>query len=213
MKNKAFTLAEILIVLTLIGIISIVMIRSTRSDNIDEKTNIAKAYKAIEVFDEASANVRDMGNKTDCPMGTLMYTTGKKADGTYDYEIGLNLDADNKENSFFNIYSNYVKYEKTGLNFCNFSKYCSNNSITTPIPAVKISGDTYVGIQILDSVSDCPNFYLPEVSGVITQRTKLKGGKAQCWAKLYIDTNGLNGPNTLGKDVFVFGMDENGINH
>ena len=210
MKNKAFTLAEILIVMTIMGILAIVMIQNIKTDTMSEKTNYAKAYKAIEVFDEASANIRHASD-ADCPLGSLMYTTGKNANGTYDYDIGLNLPDSDKEEAALNIYSKYIKFDKTNLNFCNFSKYCADNDISN-LAGARFSNDIYIGLEILDSISDCPDFYMPETEGVITQKTKVNGKKAQCWAKLYIDVNGNDGPNTLGKDIYIFGLDENGIN-
>ena len=33
----------------------------------------------------------------------------------------------------------------------------------------------------------------------------------KCWGELYIDTNGIDTPNTYGQDIFIYGLDENGI--
>ena len=220
MKNKAFTLAEILIVLVILGALSVVMMQSLRSDNFSKKEYIAKAYKVINTFDEAAVNIRDI-NSTDCPMGTFLYKSAKNADGTYDYELGLKLPASNQDKAVLDIFGKYIKFEKTNLNFCDYSGYCENvnkdieteaDKITN-IPAVRFSKNMYAGLKLLSEVSDCPDYYLPEISSKITPKTKVSGEKPQCWAKLYADVNGIDAPNELGKDIFVFGLDENGIYH
>ena len=167
MKNKAFTLAEILIVLMIMGVLSVVMMQMFKSDSLTEKGNITKAYKAINTFDEAAANIRDV-DSTNCPMGSFIYKTGNKTSG-YTYEIGLNLPETDKEEAVLDMFGEFIKFEKTGLNFCDYSKYCEQenqgieeeeNKITS-IPAVKFSKDMYAGLTLLDPISNCPSFNLP----------------------------------------------------
>ncbi len=206
MKKYAFTLAEVIIVMIIIGILTIILARAIRTDKFSEKANIAKAYKAINSFSEAATNIKD--NQTYCPMGSLIYKI--KADGAYSYDYGINLPSSNKEQAVVNMFADYMKFEKTGLDFCEFSGYCSKGAITNS--AVRFSNDIYAGIQVLSAIADCPDFKLPDGSQV-TQRAGLLEGKPKCWAKLYIDVNGLDGPNQEGKDVFIFGLDADGVNH
>ena len=220
MKKNAFTLAEILIVLIIMGIIAVMMIANIKSDGFSEKANIAKAYKVINAFDEAAGNIRDINNPK-CPTGSFIYRDGKNANGTYGYSIGLVLPASNKEQAVLDIFGEFIKFEKTGLNFCDYTKYCdsvnasaaSDSDKITNVPAAKFSKDIYAGIKILPAIENCPDFYLPESDVKLTPRTSIRDGAPKCWAKLYVDVNGIDAPNTLGKDVFVFGLDEFGVYH
>ena len=199
MQNKAFTLAEILIALTIIGFISIVMIKNIKMADLKEDTNSAKAFKVLEVFDEASTNIRDTAY---CPMGKFIY---KDVD---DYELGLKIAQDM---NVLDMYSEFVKFEKRYDSFCDYTGYSDCNGT---IPAAKIPGDIYIGIEQLDEVSDCPDYYMPDnPTKIEVLENPIEGKKPQCWAKLYVDTNGKEEPNTLGKDVFIFGIGEYAVHH
>ena len=220
MNKNAFTLAETLIVITIIGVLAVIMLKSLKTDNFNEKANTAKIYKAIEVFDEASANIRSavtpLGEDTDvpCPMGSFIYKI-KNADGTYTYNDGTSLPTSNKEAKLMEWYGNFIKFEKTGIDFCTYSSCTGLSSATKnklKTTSVRFSNDIYVGIEILAEPADCPAFNLPDGTSV-TPREKTVGGKPQCWAKLYIDVNGTEQPNIAGKDIFILGLDENGIYH
>ncbi|MBQ8476127.1 type II secretion system protein [bacterium] len=219
MKLRAFTLAEILIVLMIIGVIAVLMLRNLRSDDFKEKTYIAKAYKAIDTFDQASSQIRDV-ESTNCPLGLLMYKSGFNADGSYDFEIGVVNSSGNVVNAqeALDIYGEHVKFEKSGFSFCDYTKYCEiqkakgNDIEPDDIPGAKLPGDIYVGIK-MDGVIDCPNFYLPESNGVLTVRADMKGNMPKCWAKLFIDVNGVDGPNEEGKDIYIYGLDALGVHH
>ena len=209
MKNKAFTLAEVLIVLSIVGAIAVVMIKNVSTEDFRDRTNVAKAYKVINVFDQASASIVGE-DKQHCPMGSFIYKSAKNSDGTYDYQLGLVNDSGSTPSAseVLNIFGKYLKYESTGLAFCSYSGFCDDATI----PGVKLAGDAYAGVVMLNSVENCPNFYLPE-SGQTTVRTRFKENvKPQCWAKLYVDVNGTEGPNEEGKDVFILGLGEYGIN-
>ena len=225
MKNKAFTLAEILIVLVIIGVLAVIMMRNLRADNIKEKTYTAKAYKAILAFDQAAMQIRDI-NKTNCPMGKFIFSSGLKSGSTseYDYEIGL-VNADKtvvNSQQALDIFGEEIKFTQTNLDFCNYSKYCENTNAgiaeeedkikAGDIPAAKMAGDVYVGIRVHD-IEDCPSFHFPQIENALSPKTKLDGGTPQCWATLYIDANGKDEPNVEGRDIYKFGLDALGVYH
>ncbi|MBR2068172.1 MAG: type II secretion system protein [Candidatus Gastranaerophilales bacterium] len=215
MKKTAFTLAELLITIMLIGTISVAMLRNVKSSDFKDRTNIAKAYKAIDIFDQASSQIRDVESEH-CPIGQMLYKTGVKADGTYDYEIGvINSKGETVSAAeLLEIYSEHIKFEKTGFSFCTYSPYCNTAGYAADkVSGAKLPGDIYIGLYV-DGVKDCPDFYLPEVKQIVTVRNDFKTKKKpQCWAKLLVDTNGLDQPNALGKDIFVYGIDALGVHH
>ena len=211
MKKKAFTIAEILVALVVVGIIVKSVVSNVQSDTFQEKANIARAYKVINEFDKASASIIAT-DSINCPLGALMQKAGKNEDGSYDYELGLVLPDNNKEKAVLDIYGEHMKFEKTDLNFCDYSTYCQiANNGTTNIPAVRFANTIYAGIKLYNEVQNCPDFSLPETEGKITPHTKMSGETPKCWANLYVDVNGMEEPNIEGKDIFIFGLDEFGI--
>ena len=211
MKNKAFTLAEILISLTIIGIISILMIKNADTTQIKGKMNTAKAYKVFNAFDNASIQIREL-NKVNCPMGTFIVSSGKNSSGNYVLEKALidsGKDAVDSQEAL-DIYGEQIKFSQTGINFCEYSGYCDES--TTDIAGVKMPGDIYVGMEVTN-IGDCPSYYFPEINSQLTVRNNIDNTKPQCWAKLYVDVNGKEDPNTLGEDVFIYGIDAYGIYH
>jgi len=223
-QKKAFTLAEAMVVIFLIGVLSVFMIKSAKNSKTDERERIAKAFKAIEAFDYASSQICELD--ANCPFGKFMVANKTKRststgdDGklkvTYTYTYAKSVTVDSSA-ALRNLYAKYIKFEKTYDDFCTYSGYCSSGAY----PGGKISGDIHVGLELLSSISDCPNYYMPDPSGSepstpseITVQDRLDtGAKPKCWGKLYIDVNGTDAPNTLGKDVFVFGLDEKGVHH
>ena len=207
----AFTLAEVLITLVIISFISIISIKTIKNNNdsFSGKDDYARVYKVIENFDYAFAQIRDL-EKINCPMGKFINKTKIATSGTkYAYEKVLNA-AD--ATAVFDILKNYIKFDEEDLNFCDYSGYC-DDSTQANNPAGKIAGDIYVGINMYDNISDCPNYYMPD-AGLITVRTDVKtGDKPKCWGNLLIDINGAKSPNSEGEDVYIFGLDENGIHH
>ena len=210
MKNRAFTLAEVVLVMVLMGIIAIALIRTVKVKDVQSKTDTVAAYKAINLFDQASFSLRDI-DSTYAPTGAFIQKTGKtvKADGSIEYSYERTINVSNAAD-IRNAFATYVKFDSTYDNFCTYSGYCDASET---YPGGRI-GDIYIGFELLENISDCPNFYMPEAEGEIAVREDLRTGiKPKCWAKIYIDTNGNKDPNTLGNDVYIFGIDELGLHH
>ena len=205
MIKRAFTLIEVLAVLVIIGLIVIVMTANVKFGDYREKSNIAKVYKVINAFDEASASACDAGS-TYCPLGTFMYKVG----GDFQHALVLSgSSAAQKAQSAVNMFAEHIKFETTGINFCQYSGFCDGSS--TNYAGAKMPGDIYIGIEYLNTIADCPEANLPEGGTVLVN--KPLSGNAKCWAKLYVDINGTNPPNTLGNDVYIFGFSESGLYH
>ena len=205
--KRAFTLAEILIVLIVIGILAVLTLRSFNTKTTKDKINFARANKAVEVYNTASARIRLTENQL-CPQQTFIIDSGFDT-----YEKGLLYCAKEEEEGeetcapassqeTVNIFSEHTKFEKKNFDFCEYSGNCDSIHAA----GAQLPGDIYTGIEVFDEVSDCPTYYIP---GDEEETTPKEGSK--CWAKLYVDANGPSGPNELGEDVFVFGMDADGV--
>ncbi len=195
MKNKkAFTLAEVLVCLMIIGVLAAVMIQNIKTKDFTEDGYTATALKILDNVQQASLKIRELEPER-CPTGSFM------VDVAGDWEFTLVNDSQTALNTseVLNLYGNYLKFEETDLNFCDHTPYCSDDDIK----GAKLAGNSYIGFEV-GAIEDCPDYYMPNTDTIIS-------GKGKCWGKLYIDVDGSKGPNTLGKDVYVIGLNENGI--
>lgn len=211
MQKKAFTMTELTIVMIIVGILVTILALNVRNISVKEKAMVANGFKTIEAVEQAFAKIREI-DKTNCPMGSFIVKQAGK--GTYSYELKNNAgNAAADASDVINMIARYNRFEGTIGTFCSKTPYCSN----TAIKGAKLAGtDIYVGVEILTNISDCPTYRMPNDASTYPAPTKInkKTGAsetAKCWGKLYIDVNGADTPNTLGKDVFVFGLDESGL--
>lgn len=195
MKLKAFTLAEVLICLMIIGALAIIMVQNVKTKDFTEKGYIANAFKAMEAVQQASVKIRDIEN-TACPTGSFMVEV------VDDWEYALVNSSGSNANTaeVLDLYSNYIKFEDSGFKFCDHTGYCSDND---DILGAKLAGGIYLGFEVT-AIGDCPDYYMPNTAEMLS-------AKGKCWGNLYIDVDGEKGPNQLGKDVFVIGLNESGL--
>jgi len=207
MKKFAFTLAEIMLSMMVIGILSIIMLRNIKPQNFTEKSYVASANKLVSLYQDATLKIQEFDSNV-CPNGKLMTKIGN------DWHITL-YNADKEEidaQEMIELYGNFIKFESDSFEFCDNTTYCSDDSII----GARLPGNMYLGFEVLDSIGDCPSYYLPgneTINPAPTVFNVVSGEQetAQCWAKYYIDVDGKKGPNALGKDVFVFGIDDKGL--
>ena len=211
MLKKAFTVAELLIVMVVIGVLATSLAHNFRLPKVKEKEMVANALKAIEVVEQAFAKVKEI-DKTNCPTGTFI--SKQIGTGTYAFEFKNDEGTSNVSSAdVIDILGRYIRYEDGTVNFCTYTGYCSD----TDIKGVKLAGtNIYIGVKVNSSLSDCPDYKMPKESGDFpapTNYNKSTGSfdTAKCWGTLYIDTNNIDSPNTYGVDVFKFGLGEHGI--
>lgn len=197
MKKKAFTLAEIIFCMILICFMYLIVLYNIKTEGINDKAIIATANKTVSSIDEASLKLRGTSN---CPNGSLMDNVAGTSELGIINDDGTTPDA----SDIINIYSKFLKFTKKGINFCDYTTYCQNADIET-IEGAKLPGDVVIGIEVLEEIETCPDYKTIDTKETIE-------GKDQCWGKLYIDVNSKKEPDTLDKDVFIFGLDKNGVN-
>lgn len=209
-KIIAFTLAEILIALTVIGVIAVMMMVTIDKKGMDEDLGKAKAYQAFEAIQQASAKLLST-ETTLCPEGRfLTKILGTSSTGSnYEYAFLNDSGEDASTDDVLSVYNKYIRFEKKDLNFCSYSNYCESSN--TNIKGGRIVGNIYIGFEVYGdtALQDCPNtYYLPESEEMVT---KTAGTTGKCWGNVYVDTDGPKGEGALGKDVFVWGLGETGI--
>lgn len=205
--KKAFTLVEVVIVMIIMIILILVMIRVLKPDAHNEKAYYAKAQKMINVLDEMFLNIAN-NEKTQCPASKYMV----KLSGS-DWEFAtMKSDGVNLIDSegLVNLFSNYIKYEVDLLDFCDYSTICSSEDIK----GAKVAGGTYIGFNIYENIKDCPAYRLPGAQEEMPAPKEFVNGVFQtkkCWGEVYIDVDGKKSEDTIGKDTFVLGLGEFGI--
>jgi len=170
---KAFTLAEVLITLAIIGVVAALTIPSvvTNYKNQETATRLKKAFTTI-------ANTTNLAIADNGPIST--WDVGAAASGA-DVE------------RFVNKY--LIPYLRITKN-CGVSKNkgCWYEEEGAPY---WLKGGT-IGL----SADNCAKFILSDgtfVVSIITARNNNKSKRVE----FYIDTNGLQKPNRIGKDIFV----------
>ena len=210
MKKSAFTLMETVVVLIIIGILAAVMFTNLKGQNFSEKETTAKITKVLNFIEQANSQILEIEN-IQCPMNAFMV----KPSGATDWEFAIYNTSGSSlatTSEIINLYEKYIKYETNVLNFCDYTGYCSSNSII----GAKVSGDIYFGIEKFNSISDCSSYRMPNETTDNPAPTKFNpktgtNDKVKCWGKLYVDINGTKDPNTYGDDVFIFNLGQYGI--
>lgn len=211
--KKAFTLVEIMICMAIIGTLAVIMLSSINNQGFDEKEWALKAHKTIRLIDEMSAQI--IQKEVDqLPTGAFMTDTT----GSYEYAIcatatSCSTKASSKQ--VVDLFANYIKFEKTYSQlktaYTGYSAIKNNSNVA----GGRIAGDIYIGFLTTKTVSACPSeVYIPPFEtegGKMLSSTSHSTSDKKCWGTLYIDVNGNKKPNELGKDIYVFGMGEMGI--
>lgn len=194
MKKIAFTLIELSVCMIIIGFIAITVINNHRNNSIEEKAFLPKARKTISALQNASQQIRLSSN---CPTKNFII----ESLGTWHFAL-MNSDetATADIEDIIEMYGYYMKYQNSSINFCDYTDYCSDSNIK----GAKLPDGTYIGFELYNTIKTCPNYIIPE-------NTTNTTGKGMCWGAVYLDTNGKNKPNTLGKDVYMFGLGEYGL--
>lgn len=196
-KKFGFTLAEVMIAVAILGIISTLTIPQLARDI--QRKNWANALSTqITNFENATKNLIVNSNAIDM----------------YDTEIlNPNTDPENFPKYLKNLESyNEENFEQ----FYNKKVYKINKQPLDNINKLDNKIDDYTNYNLkgrgnlfLNLADNKNNYYTYEedeaLEKEINYRTKI--------ADVIIDINGKNSPNTLGRDIFKFDLDENGKLH
>ena len=191
MKKQAFTLAEVLITLVVIGVVSALTVPSIN--------NALHKYQYISALKKNYSVFSNLFNKT-----------------KFDYNDYLDWNhADSNQNAIFENYLNMKVYLNV-IRECNNKKGCWSKDITTaPNGKDKAISASEVGIGgniVTFTLSDGTNVNLDYWSAAdITTNFGVSQNLFPSTLSIFVDVNGDKRPNKLGQDVFAFILTKEGL--
>lgn len=183
--NKAFTLAEVLITLGIIGVVAAMTLPSIISKN-NTKAMESKLKKTYSVLSQS-----------------LLMAAGELGGlDTVDFNDGNDA---GMEEMFYTYIEKYMKISKKCVNKAGCWAQSRN------LQGIKEGSENGIGTNIItfttyDGVSVCMDgkaaYSMSSYYGINTDKDGLI---------FYIDVNGMKNPNTFGKDIFLFGFSDKGL--
>lgn len=179
---SAFTLAEVLITLGIIGVVAALTI-PTLVGNSEKQTIVSKVKEAYSILSQATQQVN-----SDCGGDISGCITSSTANN------------DNDDNARFQVADNYKKKLSLSQDCTNATTGCFAN----------------VMYKWLDNSTPFANIYnanfLTNGKFILSNGMSIAfdwNGLASDYFDIYVDINGTQGPNMLGKDTFLFLYDLN----
>ena len=193
MKNKAFTLAEVLITLTILGIVAILTVQ-TIENVYKKKTLVAQLQKTYALV--AGAVQKLMSDE----MAVDLENTYIR--GFYDYsEDSYSV----RYGSFENFFKTYFRIvEDCGVPQNEFSEKCFGDKYTT-LNGATISKNLLFSSKYCVVVNSGATICASQASSNYRERRNY-GPKAHGYFDVTVDVNGPDKPNKAGRDVFTFSI-------
>ena len=183
-KINSFTLSEVLITLVVIGIVAALTVPAIVA-NYTEKARISRIKKIYSTLANAMTYVKANG-------------------GDYDFEA-----AANNEDEAERWFNSYIKPYLSLSKICyNDSKGCWSDDNTKALNGkvlfnTGIYGDGLVGSGVITAVLNDGSFINFNIWDKNTAKTSAKINYTDFTIAIHFDIDGENGPNTMGKDVFL----------
>ena len=192
-RRNAFTLAEVLITLVIIGVIGALTVPAL-IQNAQKQEYVSALKKAYSTLSQVTQQIISEEGSPKCDGGGWGCTFD---DFVETYKKHLNILKDCGTGSDTGCAPQLIKW-KNGANWVSFD----NPSYSTGAAMYKlVLAD---GMQIFfDRNQFAPNCDYDSLNG--------DGASSICGARIYVDTNGTKSPNRAGYDHFRFVLKENGL--
>lgn len=185
-KHKAFTLAEVLITLGIIGVVASMTLPAIIQTH-REKQTVVQLKKFYSVMSNAMLLAVDVNGPLE------NWGVASSANVGSDEGIAKSNDFKNKFISNLKPYLNVIKVCDFGDSTCETSDY----------EVVSLDGTPHT----LASTKFVPHLVLSD--GTTINHLWFQASGDDIYGEIYVDLNGVKAPNRLGEDIFVFGL--NGI--
>ena len=196
MKKHAFTMAEAILVMTILGIIATIMITTLKPADFQDKGLKVLAQKVLNNIDNA----------------TTQLLMNNSADGTFDNvyphnsttAFATSTNTDDNATALRTLYQGYVA---TTRKSCTNTTDCGECGDTTKYKAGFYMKDGSCMAFGLGAASR-DTIFPGETGGVktLTDQQATRG-------VIFFDINGLEGPNVAGKDQFLVPFGKDGIDY
>lgn len=187
MKKEAFTLAEVLITLGIIGVVAALTLPSL-IQNYQKQVWVNQLKKNVSVLENGFKKAM-----ADDGVDKLTDTTLWQSAAEINNYLSLSTEA--KRNNFFNSLKKYFNI----ISVSNESR---------PIGALNNVNLVNFGVSYPMSFADGSQIGFNRVN--ITAQADIFGNPHGAVAAVAVDVNGYKKPNQLGRDVFAFGVTERG---
>lgn len=206
-KIKAFTLAEVLVTLMIIGVISALTI-PTLKESADRSSNLAAMQKAYSTASNAFAALKAEHGPT------IYWTIPSDAKGLSNNDLrGTRVFVDNKEEAFSWMLRSKINAVKTkNITPTGYQiKTLSGTKFEGKINDTNVALTDQSPIVMFQSADNM--FWFPSQTNAGCQKevTAADGSTVYVCGFIVVDTNGAKEPNRMGVDVFVFDATIDGI--
>ena len=166
MKTRGFTLTELLITLSIIGVVAILTVPNV-TRNINTRVNIAKLQSTIDLLDNAMNTMKVRERVANMEDGSIVTNPS-------------------------DFLSTYIKV----ISWCTPSEYsnCFNASYKS------IDSSNTIGSSVLSEVSAV--ILIPSGAAISILPSTTTEGNERVMGGFFIDINGQNPPNVIGRDFF-----------
>ena len=191
--KRAFTMAEAILVMTILGVIAAVMITTLKPAEFKEKSLRVLAKKVLSEIDTATTQILS----NDAKLGTM--TSLALSDGV---QFSFRGNAD----KVLQLYQKYLVTIRTTVPTTSFCVTGKVNDADTSrgATAVYFKDGACMGIYAAQITTASPTIFPGETA--TTAVTASQG-------LLLVDTNGEDEPNIIGVDRFIFPITEKGIGY
>ena len=193
---RAFTLAEILIALAIVGIIAAITLPSMVTE-IGTETNMAKLSKSVTLFQNGMGEIfQQVQNRSDDGMAASRLTSIQVKD------LFKTAPTGSTDNDYIADDQNLLKLTSGIIGLHSINNYNTRN--------IKNYNGTSVSSNLF---SNCATYQFNKNDSVIILKdiSANDENEDKVIAKVFIDVNGAAVPNRIGIDVFLFGLSNNGI--
>ncbi|MBQ8848236.1 MAG: type II secretion system protein [Candidatus Gastranaerophilales bacterium] len=183
--TKAFTMAEAILVMTILGIIATIMITNLKPSEFRDKGLQVLAKKILMQIDTATQQI--MVNNTQNGKLTTVYAPGTTTQAAF------------VSTSDTDLLTLYKKYLVTTRKECSTDANCTCNGKGTKVKVHLKDG----GCMVINTGTSSTSTIFPGESTAVS--------KAGSQGTIFIDVNSTEEPNVLGKDQFIVPLNEDGI--
>ena len=192
MKKSAFTMAEAVLVMTILGIIATIMITTLKPAEFKEKGLAVLAKKVLSEIDTATTQI--LLNNTQDGTTEKIYVPGSTTTTFNANQSSVNAADSGRLGALYKSYLTATRKPCTNTTDCGGCSALSNKFY--------LKDGACVGIAVGKPAAVNATWFPGETNSTNNQSN---------YGTIFFDTNGIDEPNVLGKDQFLIPLGKEGI--